>query len=136
VVTDFAFLSSRAPDGTARWTFSPPTGAPIGIDVHVSAGGDVYWIGYVQGPVNFGDDTLSGSGSAMFLASFTAAGAPRFSTLYGTSGYMEPQHVKLGPSGEVFVSGYFNGTVDFGGGPLVSSSCMYIGCDAFIAKLQ
>jgi hypothetical protein len=88
-------------------------------------------VGYFNGTVNFGGGNLVSAGSTdVFVAKFNAAGVHLWSQRFGSTGQEGGDSVALDALGDVFVAGYFFGTVDFGGGNLVSAG----DTDIFVAK--
>ena len=78
----------------------------------------------------FGGGTLDlGGGAALasdgpyaaFVAAFAADGSPRWSRLLAGGGWDECYGLALGPEGAVTAAGGFEGTADFGTGPLAAA---------------
>ncbi len=105
------------------------TDQPMGIAV--DGAGDVALTGRFQGSISFGGGSLSSAGQDdAFLAKLlgTSGGhvwSKRFGSTIGDSG----AGVAVDANRNVAVSGYFGGTVDFGGGPVSASAT-----DIFVAK--
>jgi YVTN family beta-propeller protein len=96
-------------------------------------GGLVLLTGYYAGTVNFGSGPLtSAGGDDIFVAKFDASGNPLWSRSFGDAGNSYGYSVAPDASGNVFLTGYFDGSVDFGGGSLVSAG----GTDVYVAKLD
>jgi hypothetical protein len=99
--------------------------------VAVDGSGNVFVTGYFNGTVDFGGGGLVSAGSEdIFLAKYDAAGVHLWSQRFGSTSYDRGNSVAVDGLGNVFVTGYFNGTVDFGGGGLVSAGSY----DIFLAK--
>jgi hypothetical protein len=100
--------------------------------VAVDASGAVLLTGYFQGTVNFGGGVLTTAGGAdIFLAKLDATGAHVWSKRLGSA--TDDQvglAIAADSAGNVLVTGSFTGTVNFGGGNLVSAG----GADIFVAK--
>jgi hypothetical protein len=100
----------------------------------VDASGNIIITGAFAGTVDFGGGPLTapggGGGSNVFIAKFAPNGTHLWSNRYGDGINQWARSVKTDASGNVVITGYFNGTVDFGGGPLTSAG----GQDVFIAK--
>lgn len=108
----------------------------IAQSIAADGSGNVVITGYFGGTVDFGGGPLSSWGSDMFLAEFDAGGNHIWSKRFGSefSGYsIQGQSVTTDSSGNVVVTGYFNNTVDFGGGPLTSAG---YAIDIFVAKFD
>ncbi len=98
--------------------------------VAVDASGNSYVTGIMYGNVNFGTGTLTSAGRAdMFIAKYSPAGAVQWVRQFGDAADQFGNGIAVDASGNVYVVGYFFGTVDFGGGPLTSN-----GYDIFLAK--
>jgi hypothetical protein len=95
--------------------------------------GDVVVTGYFAGIADLGDGPqASVGGSGIFVAKYSGTNgaymwAKRIEGPDDEMGY----GVAVDGGGSIVVTGYFKGTVDFGGGPLSST---YGGSDTFIAK--
>jgi hypothetical protein len=102
--------------------------------VAVDAAGNVFLAGSFGGGVDFGGGRLTSAGGYdIFLAKFDPSGTHSWSRRFGDSDdYQEAWSVAVDPSGNALVAGYFRGTVDFGGGALVSVG----GEDIFVAKFD
>ena len=94
--------------------------------------GNVLITGYFRGTLDFGGMPLSGSYD-MFLAKFDPDGNHVWSDSYGGSGVSVGWGVAVDRAGFVSVTGHYNGTVDFGGGPLQGSGGRF---SAFLAKYE
>jgi len=105
------------------------TGDDYGYGVAVDPSGNVALTGAFRNTADFGGGPLaSAGGSDLFLASFTPSGAHRWSRRAGGSGDDAGRAVAV--AGDLVVTGAFQGTVDFGAGPLVAAG----GGDQFVAR--
>ena len=101
-----------------------------GNGVAFDAAGNVLLTGSYVGTVDFGGGDLTGAGGQdVFVASFDAAGAHRWSRRFGDFDHQNAWGVSVDPAGRVGVGGVLAGSADFGGGDLVSAG----GTDAFVA---
>jgi hypothetical protein len=104
-----------------------------GTAVAVDASGNVFVTGGFNGTVNFGRDVLTSAGfDDIFLAKYASNGAPQWAKRFGDTDGDVGYAVGLDAAGNVFVTGIINGTVDFGGGPLV----VVTQTDVFLAKFD
>lgn len=117
------YLASYGPTGGHRW--SKPLG---GTDydtvtcVTVGPAGNVYLTGAFTKTASFGGPPLASAGSNdIYLASFDQAGAHRWSKRFGSPAMDGAASVATDAGGNVYLTGYFQGTADFGGGPLTSA---------------
>ena len=120
------FVASFDPDGQDRWAVRLGDSAPegtIGSDegFAIAANDDgVYVGGEFLGTVDFGGGPVTGvaDGANGFLASFTAAGTPRWSRAIGVTAFNKTTGLALDPDGNVYITGYYTGAADLGGGAL------------------
>jgi hypothetical protein len=105
-----------------------------GIDVDVDAAGNVVTVGDYFGTVNFGGGPLTSAGDLdVYVAKFDAAGNHLWSLRFGDTDRQLAKSVAVDDSdGSIVVAGIFQGSIDFGGGPLVSAG----GFDAFMVKFD
>ena len=100
----------------------------------VHAGGAVV-VGAFAGtlPLGGGAALVSAGGADAFVARIGAGGQVIWSKGFGSAGmYEQASSVVVDPTGNVIVTGYFDGTIDFGGGPLASAGNI----DMFVVKLD
>jgi len=89
--------------------------------------------GYFWGTVNFGGGPLTSAGGPdVFVAKYSAANTHLWSKRFGGSRYDEARGVAVDASGNVVITGYFDTSVDFGGGLRSTAG----GLDIFVAKLS
>lgn len=92
--------------------------------IAVDAGGFVYTTGYFRGTTSFGSLTLTtGNNRDIYVTKQTAAGAFLWATKLGSVSDGEGRGIAVAPSGNVYITGYYNPTGI--GQP-----------DAFVAKLD
>jgi len=107
------------------------TGIDAGYSVAADDSGNVFMTGYFRGTVDFGGGDLVGAGERdIVVAKYSPTGAHLWSQRFGGLGVEEPRSVAVDPSGNVILTGKFEGTVDFGGGDLVATGFH----DIFLAK--
>ncbi len=108
----------------------PTGGTANGSAYGVAADGDgnVLATGQFSGSLDLGVGPLIGQ-SDVFLAKFDAAGNTLWNKKFGGDGLQVGYAVAADGDGNIILAGYFNGTIDLGGGALVSA----VG-DAFVAK--
>ncbi|MBI4704729.1 MAG: SBBP repeat-containing protein, partial [Deltaproteobacteria bacterium] len=82
--------------------------------------------------VDFGGGPLVSAGSNdIYVLKLNPSGQHLSSKRFGSSGQDYGQAVALDANGNALVTGYFSGTVDFGGAPLTSAGST----DIFVLKL-
>ncbi|MBW2734767.1 MAG: hypothetical protein JRH20_20460 [Deltaproteobacteria bacterium] len=91
-------------------------------DIAVDASGNIFVIGTFRGTVDFGGGPRVSAGARdIFLASYTSGGAHRWSKRFGGLTEDFGQALTVDRSGNVTITGYFEGTADFGSGPFTSA---------------
>ena len=127
------FLAKFSPTGAHVWSkrFGDST-IQIGQAVATDPSGNVYLAGIFFGDVNFGGGTLSSTagGQDVFLVKFDASGAHQWSKQFGDAEAQSAADVATDASGNVFLSGFGLGIMDFGGGGLD------LGDDIYLAKFN
>lgn len=100
--------------------------------------GNVYVTGGFTGTIDFGggalvQPSLGSDESGMFLIKLDANGDHVWSKRYNSGGAVsQGNEVATDPQGNVLLTGYFGGTVDFGDGPLTAQGAM----EAVVVKLD
>ena len=90
--------------------------------VAVDSASSVVVVGYFQGTADFGGGALlSFGGYDGFVAKYTKDGQHQWSKHFGGTSNDYAMTVAIGANDTVVVGGYFQGTADFGGGPLISN---------------
>jgi len=131
------FVAKYSATGAHQWSkrFGDTT-SDTGSSVAVDGSGNIVVTGYFQNKVDFGGGLLFANGgdggyADVFVVKFSATGAHQWSRSFGgfysDAGYT----VAVDSNGNVIVSGHFQGTADFGGGPLTSVNDT---SDVFIVK--
>jgi hypothetical protein len=129
-------LAAAAPESAATldhaWSrHFGSTDVDRGIAVAVDGLGNVFVTGAFTGTVDFGGGDLVSAGLAdIFVAKYNAAGVHEWSKSFGGTSNDFSGSIAVDNAGNVLLTGYFNGTVDFGGGDLVSAG----GLDVFVVK--
>jgi len=118
--------------GNHLWSkhFSSP-GNQLGMGLATSQTGDIAIIGIFSGTLDFGGNPMtSAGGEDGFVAMFDATGNHLWSKRVGSALSDGVRSVAIDKWGNVGIIGYFHGTVDLGGDPLVSAG----GLDMVMAK--
>jgi hypothetical protein len=109
------------------------TDTVIGQAVAVGPSGDVVVAGSFTGTADLGTGSLVSAGARDgFVAAYAATGAPLWSRRFGAANDDLAYGVAVDGSGNVLLTGTFRGTVDFGGGALISTLGGY---DSMVVKL-
>ena len=95
--------------------------------------GNLVLVGFFQGALDLGAGPVQSNGRYdVLVAKLDRTGALLWSRSFGDSGEQFGSAVAVAPDGSIVIAGEFNGSVDFGGGPLVSAGAE----DIFVAKLD
>ena len=101
--------------------------------VAVDGSGNIYVIGNFYASVDFGLGILTSAGQLdTYVAKFSSSGAVIWNKRYGSTGQDWGRSIAVDASGNVFVTGDFSGTVNFGGSNLIAVG----GSDLFLVKLD
>ena len=130
------FVTKHNSAGAHQWTttFGGASG-DRGRSVAVDGSGNVYTTGYFEGTVNFGAGNVTSAGNNdVFVTKLNSSGAHQWTTTYGHNGATNDigYEVTVDGSGNVYVTGIFAGTVDFGAGDVTSAG----NGDVFVTKLN
>ncbi|GIV33570.1 MAG: lipoprotein [Chitinophagales bacterium] len=114
------------------------TGQDDGNAIVVDQSGNVYaagtyqfWIDLDPGP---GTSVVTSTGATdIFLAKYTASGQLVWGKTFGSSGDDEISGMDMDDSGNIYLIGYFSGTIDFGGGILTGQAGSR---DFYVAKMD
>jgi hypothetical protein len=131
------FVAKLDKDGHHLWSNRfGDTSDQSGASITVDGSDNVLITGSFTGSVNFGGNSLveDDGSNDIFVAKFDAGGKHLWSKPFGSAGDQDGASVAVTGAGNVFVTGGFTGSVDFGGGPLASASAVV--SDIFIVKLD
>ncbi len=118
------------------------TGDDYGVSVAIDSSGNVYATGYFVGTVDFdpgaGVSNLTSAGLRdLFVLKLDASGDFVWAVVVGATSNDESRSVAVDGSGNVYVTGRFQGTVDFDpGGGVFNLSSDGGSVDAFVLKLD
>lgn len=132
--TETLYLVQFDVAGNHRWSKCFGPGQSNGQSVAVDGAGNVMLMGWFMDRVNFGGTDLVSTGNQnICLAQFDAAGNHRWSKSFGGASVQFGQSLAKNGAGDVVLTGYFNGTINFGGTDLVSTADSN---DIFLVKLN
>jgi hypothetical protein len=127
-----AFFVMLDPDGKHRWSRSAGTARTSeGADgVAFDPSGDILLTGWAEGAIDLGGPVAAREGErSLFIAKWDAAGRPIWNKRIGDPDEQIGFAIAADPTGNVLVTGRFEGDVDFGGGPIHAGLR-----EAFVAK--
>ena len=106
-------------DGSHVWSKQFGTGLGSGNGIGVDGSGNLFITGYCIGTTDFGGGAVTGINDyGAFLVKLSASGAHVWSKRFPGSYDDYGNGVAVSGSGNVVVTGYFPGTIDFGSGSL------------------
>jgi hypothetical protein len=110
-----------------------------GYSIAVDGSGNVSTTGYFNGTVDFdpgtGTSNLTSQGYDVFVSKLSSTGAYVWAQKMGGSSADYGKSITVDASGNVFTTGYFNGTADFDPGTGTSNLISAGSADIFISKL-
>jgi hypothetical protein len=129
-----AFLAKFTFTGTHLWSQRfGDAAAQAGSSIATDGSGNVYLLGRYVGTVNFGGGNLVSAGNQdVFVARFNASGVHQWSRSFGSASDEFGNSIAVNSTGNVYITGEFPATIDFGGGVLTSAG----GSDVFLAKFN
>lgn len=128
------YLVKTDDEGTVLW--ATKLGASNGYNgvglITIDIAGAIYLTGNFSQPANFGSTVLSPvGGDDVFVAKTNNSGTLEWAKGFGSTGNDSGSSIAVDVQGDVYVAGYFRGTVNFGGTTLTSAG----GADAFLMKI-
>lgn len=127
------FLVKLDKSGNHVWSkaFGDPNAADEATSIALQ-GDQVVLFGAFASKIDFGGGALtSGGGYDVFYAKLDADGCEIQAAAFGGAMLQRGETLALDPAGNTLVGGSFDGTVDFGTGPLTAEST-----DAYVVKLK
>ena len=134
---DTAYLAKFNSGGTHLYSVGfdgGTTTSEYGTVIACDPSGNVFLAGQMSASINLGGGFLnSAGGTDIFLAKFNNAGVHQWSKKFGDASNQFPNGIAVDGGGNVYLTGFFQGTVDFGGGGLVSTGGS---TDIFLARFD
>ncbi|MEP7375332.1 MAG: gliding motility-associated C-terminal domain-containing protein [Chitinophagaceae bacterium] len=136
------FLAKYTTNGAYQWAFNLGDGTTNNspFDVKVDAAGNVYATGYFRGlNIDFDPSAAfaplySNGGYEIFVAKYNTNGQYQFAFSVGSTGLDVGRGLALDNGGNIYLTGDFNGTVDFDPGPGTAMLTSHGQGDAVLAK--
>jgi hypothetical protein len=122
------FVAKLDVDGTVQWAkgFGDVAGGmtpQVAKSVAMDSQGNVLLAGEIAGTVDWGNGPVAGSGDVdAFVLKLAPTGEHVWSARFGEAGSEGAESVSVDAADNVLVTGYFQGTVDFGKGPLTATA--------------
>jgi len=128
------FVTKLNAAGAHQWTTTfGGTGNDYGYGVAVDGSGNVHVAGFFRNTVDFGAGDVTSAGlDDAFVTKLNSSGAHQWTNTFGSTSNDYGRGVAVDGSGNVYTTGYFEGTVDFGAGDVTSAGDE----DAFVTKLN
>ncbi|MCK5796096.1 MAG: hypothetical protein KAI47_02880 [Deltaproteobacteria bacterium] len=126
------FIASYTAAGAYRWAkrFGKTT-EDLGFDIALGPQGNLFIIGEFRGTLNLGGKDLVSAGQRdVLVASYTPSGVHRWSKRFGEGGEAAGRALIVDKSGNLFITGHNQATINFGGGILTSAE----GHDGYLAS--
>jgi len=126
------FVAEYSATGVHNWSRSyGSTGDDHGTALATDGSGNVVVTGYFNNTIDFGSGPLTSAGMKdIFLVKLNSSGQHVWSKRIGGTSIDSASAVAIDGAGNVVITGFFYGSVDFGGGPLTSTSAAKV----FLAK--
>ncbi|MES2377281.1 MAG: gliding motility-associated C-terminal domain-containing protein [Bacteroidota bacterium] len=134
------FIAQYDPSGMLLWVnviLGTVPGANYNINLALDAQNNIYMDGAFSSPVNFGSATpLTPKGTQdIFIAKYNQNGIAQFYKSIGGSGsYINNYGLVVSPDNNLYISGYFTGTIDFDFSAGVANVKDHGTQDMFLAK--
>ena len=128
------FVAKYNSSGTLQWVQSAGgTSYDYGRGIAVDASGNVYVTGYYEGTATFGTTTkISAGGHNIFVAKYNSSGALQWVQSARGTLYDIGSDIAVDGSGNVYVTGRYQGTATFGNNSLTSAGAT----DIFVARID
>ncbi|MCA9622853.1 MAG: hypothetical protein KC731_27730 [Myxococcales bacterium] len=122
---DLFLAKLAADDGATLWAEGHGESfAQAGGRVAVASDDSIALMGTFRGGLDFGPPTTALTGATntwtIFVARFTANGAPIWAAQYGDAGEQQPWDIALDASDDILLTGTFDGNLSFGGATLTA----------------
>ena len=128
------YVAKYGPTGTHLWSKSFGDGTnQLAKGVAVDTAGNIVITGTMYGAFGFGGATVTSLGNGdVFVAKLGPTGTHLWSKAYGDALPQIGQGVAIDPSDNVFLTGYFLGTINLGGMTLPTAGS----ADSYLAKID
>lgn len=130
-------VTPAAPTGVHHWSqrFGGAQ-SQTAVKTMADPGGNVVTTGYFYGTIDFGGGALSTTNTGLakdqFVVKQDGAGNHVWSRQFAATTYLTPSSLAVDCDGSVYLAGWFDGTANFGGAPLVGTG----GNEIYLVKLD
>jgi len=136
--TDWPFVAKYTPAGKLIWVNTAIGNLKYnGSVITVDSNNDIYFTGAFSSSMVFGATTVTASGNQdTFIVKYLSDGTLQFAKDLGGSGASSfPYQIRNDKNNNVYITGYFSGTIDFNPDPTATAPVSYHGQqDFFLAK--
>ena len=117
------FVAKLNSSGVVQWVYTAGgTGADRGRKIALDSSGNIYVAGYYENTVDFGGGNITSNGSwDAYLLKLNSSGTFQWVKSYGASSNDLGRDVAIDSNDNIYLTGNFRGTVDFGGGDVSSN---------------
>ena len=121
--TDDIFVAKLNSSGVVQWVYAAGgTGRDRGRKIALDSSGNIYVAGYYENTVDFGGGNITSNGSwDAYLLKLNSSGTFQWVKSYGASNNDLGRDVAIDSNDNIYLTGNFRGTVDFGGGDVSSN---------------
>ncbi len=136
------FISKFDASGNFVWAKNfGGTGSNEGLSIAIDGSGDVYTTGYFQGTADFdpgaGTNNITSSGTGdLYILKLNSSGNFVWAISVGGTNFDEGNSITFDGSGNIYTTGYFQGTVDFDPGVGTNNLVSAGAADIFVLKLS
>ncbi len=127
------YIAGYSSSGTNLWSKRyGGTGVEVVRGIAFDPSGNIFVCGHFTGNVDFGGGTVTNAGiNDIFIVKYNSVGVYQWQKIVGGTADDVATALCVDTNGAVYVTGYFMGTVNFGGGNLFSQ---FGGQDSYLAK--
>lgn len=128
------FIAKYSPNGAHAWSRrGGGTNTDNPTSIAVDSAGNVVVVGAFFGTADFGGGNhISAGNNDVFVAKYDSGGTHLWSQRFGDTGYDGALAVAIDPHDNIYMTGYFDVKIDFGGGTLSSAGSS----DIFVVKFD
>jgi len=129
-------------DGSYGWTKTMGgTGNEYGLSLAADASGNLYMAGFFAGTVDFdpttGTDNHTSAGyDDIFLTRINADGSYAWTKSIGSTGVDRTWSMAMDPNGNIYLNGFFSGSVDFDPSPAIDTHIAVGQTDSFVTRIN